>query len=180
MWCTFTEHNNCLYNYTKCNTPLEHLYLGVEISKIVFWKHHINNIKNKTNKCLNMAWLNFTHGPAVWETIYKSFVRPHLGWPTFASCCHDACFVLTYIQNDQQPGSHPSNLKLPSSTYESVDKEYISGHHTLQPLYVQVLHHNQLAPPTLGSEDISLPWPVQGWSPQDVTLHPTPGLYYYT
>ena len=61
-----------------------HPYLGVEISNNLSWAHHINNVKNKVNKCLSMTRWNFTHGttPAVWQainkTIYKSFLRPHL------------------------------------------------------------------------------------------------------
>ena len=76
--------SSCLYNYTMCNTPLEdmehHPYLGVEISNNLSWTHHITNVKIKANKCLNMVRQNFTHGttPEVRETIYKSFMRPHL------------------------------------------------------------------------------------------------------
>ena len=63
--------NSCLYNYTMSVTPLKdmehHPYLGVGISNNLSWAHHMTNVKNKGNKCLNMARPNFTHGttPAV-------------------------------------------------------------------------------------------------------------------
>ena len=83
-------------NYKLGNEPLaavsSHPYLGMEYDSKLSWKNHVQKVKAKGTKTINMVRKNFTKGTntKIREQIYTSLVRLALEYGSIAWDSHQA------------------------------------------------------------------------------------------
>ena len=77
-----------------------HPYLGVELSRNLYWGQHVNNKVMKTNRSLGFLRRNPSSCPeGVKEAGYKALGTPHM---EYASSVLDSHFVKTVILGNQE------------------------------------------------------------------------------
>ena len=84
-----TEDENVEYHIGEheIETVNEHPYLGIQFTKKLSWGHHIDNIRSKATKTLNLVRRNFHRCPqSIKKQAYSTLVRPIL---EYASPCWD-------------------------------------------------------------------------------------------